>query len=105
MTLLSEQLEELHQRWDKTMSALHDYERQEELQERISLLDVPMPKALHWSHVQLCRQMCISAGFDPDAHVVDTNGPRHGPFQSVLASQAVPAWTLYEDAARAVIGD
>ena len=65
----------------------------------------PVPKQLHWWHVQLCRQMCQSAGYDPDAMVVDTKGPVHGPLGSVLATSSVPAWTLYEDAARAALGE
>lgn len=67
-------------------------------------LGLPVKRPVDWRTVQLCREMCRAQGHDPDQMVVDAKSTNRGPLGSVVASDAVPAWTLFVEAAHAVGG-
>lgn len=62
------------------------------------------PTPYYWQLVDLARDLCRAAGYDPDQRVLDTQNAQRGPLGSTLVSATVPAWTLYIDAAENVKG-
>jgi len=46
---------------------------------------------------RICRTICYSCGFDPDAPVIYGEGraPEKGPYGSIVVTTSRPAWQTY----------
>jgi hypothetical protein len=72
-----------------------------------AVIETPMGAptvAVDWRLVDLARELCRSAGHDPDLRILDVKNANKGPLGSTIPSLPVPAWTLYIEAAQNVRG-
>jgi hypothetical protein len=72
-----------------------------------AVIETPMGEpsiVVDWRLVELARELCRSAGHDPDLRILDVKNANRGPLGSTIPSLPVPAWTLFVEAAKNVMG-